>query len=172
METFAVIIRQQLFSLRSSIVRRAKSARSPYPATRAVSAWPRTSTRRLLTVPFNTKAWRHRDDFAPVAGANEKAALLAAWRAGRHPSLEVLVPNALPLAGNAVALHTASATEADWLRAFRAETGFGLAAGLPLIVSPDLFPPGPEPDLSAHAGYLRDCRTAGTLLTPPDLPFD
>lgn len=121
---------------------------------------------------YNTKAWRHRDDFAPVTNADEKAALLETWRRGRHPSLEVLVPGALPLAGNAAALHTASAVEADWLRAFRDEAAFGLAAEPPISVSPGLFPPGPEPDLSAHADYLRACRAAGVLLAPFDLPFD
>lgn len=121
---------------------------------------------------YNTKAWRHRDDFLPVTGEREKAALLAAWRAGRHPSLEVLVPGALPLAGHAVALHAASAAEADWLRAFRAQAAFGLAAEPPLLVSPERFPPGPEPDLGAHHAYRRTCCSAGALLAPPDLPFD
>lgn len=119
---------------------------------------------------YNTKAWRHRDDFAPVTDAAAKENLLGAWRAGRHPSLEVLVPGALPLAGNAVALYAASGIEADWLRGC-GET-FAWQGEPPLVIRADLFPAGPAPDLSAHENYLRACRDAAALLAPPDLPFD
>lgn len=124
----------------------------------------------VALLAYNTKAWRHRDDFAPVTETGEKAALLEAWRAGRYPSLEVLAPGTLPLAANAVALHTASAAEADWLLAFT--DVFFWPAVPSLVTSPDRFPLGPEPDLSVHAEYLRACRKAAALLAPPDLPFD
>ncbi len=131
----------------------------------AVFALPGTAL-----LPFNTKAWRHRDDFAPVTNADEKTALLEARRAGRHPSLEVLVPGALALAPHVRALHAASEAEADWLRAFARVVPY--PAELPLFTSPGLFAPGPAPDLSAHADYQCACRAAGVLLAPPDLPFD
>jgi hypothetical protein len=73
-------------------------------------------------------------------------------------------------AGNAHALHAAS--EATWLRAFRAEAAFGLAAELPIVVAPNLFPPVPEPDLAPYRAYQDACRAAGALLAPPELPFD
>lgn len=122
-------------------------------------------------LPFNAKAWRHRDDFAPIRAPGEKAAFLEAWRRGRRfPSAELLVPGEVPLAGLARALHTAGDAETGWLYALR--DGLELSAGPPFRASPDRFPPGVAADLGPHERYRHACLEAGRLLPPPDLPFD
>ena len=45
---------------------------------------------------YNTKRWAHRDDFVPVTDAAEMATVWAAHDRGQYPSLEILVPGALP----------------------------------------------------------------------------
>lgn len=121
-------------------------------------------------LPFNTKAWRHRDEFVPITGPEAKSAFLAAWRSGRYPSAELLVPGVLPLRPHALALHAASDEEAEWLRATC--LAVVLAPMLPICASPELFPPGPAPDLAGHRAYGDACTLAGKVLPPPDLPFD
>jgi hypothetical protein len=121
-------------------------------------------------VPYNHKAWRHREDFAPVTDTDGWGALLAHYAAGRCPSLELVVPGELPLAANAVAVHAATGDEAAWLAGLVPLTG--LPGGLPLRVSPALFPTGPAADLAPYTAYADACRAAGRLLPPPDLPFD
>lgn len=119
---------------------------------------------------FNAKAWSHRDDFLPITEPAEKETFLAAWRTGRFPSAELLIPDELPLVPFACALYVSSEAEADWL--------CGLLADLrqppipPIDCRPSLFPPGPEPDLTPLSGYRQECCSAGRLLPPPDLPFD
>ncbi len=119
---------------------------------------------------FNTKSWRHREAFLPVAPPEEKAALLHAWRGGKYPSLELLVPGALPLAPYSPGLHAVSETEAAWISAFAAVPGISWFP--PIFVTPGHFPPGPAPDLSPHAAYLAACLAVGAVLPPPELPFD
>ncbi len=48
----------------------------------------------------------------------------------------------------------------------------GLKTTLPLAVSPQHFPCGPEADLGPFEIYRAACARAGTILAPPDLPFD
>lgn len=120
---------------------------------------------------FNTKSWRHRETFAPVTSPPEKAALLDEWRSGKYPSLELLVPGALPLTPYALGVHAPSAAEAAWIAAFSAVPGICCVCR-PAVVSPEYFPPGPAPDLSAYQAYLNACAAAGVVLPPPDLPFD
>ena len=119
---------------------------------------------------YNTKAWRHREDFAPVAGVEEKAAFLAAWQMGSYPSAELLVPGALPLVPHCRAFYAASDSEAGWLRDLAAALLLPLPA--PLQTSSERFPPGLIPDLSPYAAYAAACREACAVLPPPDMPFD
>lgn len=120
---------------------------------------------------YNAKAWRHRDDFAPIMGAEEKIMFLEAWQRGRYPSAELLVEAVLPLTPHGVALHLASEPEAEWLREML--NALALPCPLPLCLAPERFPPGPAPDLAPHREYLAACRAAGRLLPPPgDIPFD
>ena len=119
---------------------------------------------------FNPKSWRHREDFAPVTEPSEKAALLAAWRVGRYPSAELLVPGSLPLLPRCTGLYAASREEEVWIRLMTAISK--PAADVPLALRPDLFPPAPPLDLQAHYAYATACLNAERLLRPPDLPFD
>ena len=119
---------------------------------------------------YNTKAWRHRDDFAPVTGEAEKRALLAEREAGLYPSMEVLVPDRLTLT-MATALHVPGEEEASLL-ARLAECGVGPAALPEVRVSAAVFPPAGPSGLTAVAAYYAECAAAGRVLPPPDLPFD
>jgi hypothetical protein len=121
---------------------------------------------------FNTKSWRHRDDFAPVTDPAERAVVLAEHAAGRYPSLEALAAGELPLALYLRALYFASEPEAGWFTAF-------IDAGLVRVpddvaaeVHAGHFPPGAEPVLAPLAAYADACVAAGAVLPPPDLPFD
>ena len=119
---------------------------------------------------FNAKAWRHREAFVPITAPEEKAAFLEAWRGGRYPSAELLVPGALPLAPHVRALHMATEAEAAWLRGFLEAVPL---SGVPALrTSPDLFPHGAALDLSPLDPYRDACAQAGAVLPPPDLPFD
>lgn len=118
---------------------------------------------------YNTKAWRHRDDFVPITGGEEKAAFLSAWRAGKFPSAELLVAQALPLEGHALGLHLATPPEAAWAKSVI--DALQLAAP-PVFSSPDLFPPGLPADLTGFEAYADACAAAGVVLPPPDLAFD
>jgi len=121
-------------------------------------------------LPYNAKSWRHRDDFAPIREAMGKAEFLAKWQRGRYPSAELLIETALPLAPHARGVHLASAAEEVWLRALMSTCD--LVSPVPITVSPELFPAGPEPDLAPYTAYSADCAVARGLLAPPDLPFD
>lgn len=120
---------------------------------------------------YNTKAWRHREDFAPITGPEAKTAFLNARRGGRrYPSAELLIAGELPLSPHGLALHTASEAETEWLWGMIA--AFNLSAPLPIRFTADLFPPGPDADLTPFHRYLWESEAAGRLLPPPDLPFD
>lgn len=120
---------------------------------------------------YNAKAWRHRDDFIPITAPEDKAVFVAAWRGGRYPSAELLVRGALPLEGNARGLHAATEAEARWVNEMIVLAG--LSAVPPVCVSPQHFPaPAVAPNLEPHRAYRDACALAGTLLSPPDLPFD
>jgi len=121
---------------------------------------------------FNTKAWRHRDDFVPVKGGEAMAALLEEHAAGRYPSLEVLAAGGLPLSPLCRELHVASEPEAAWVRGLLGEGVVALPRGVAFCLSPGLFPAGSEPDLTPLVAYSDACRAAGAVLPPPDLPFD
>ena len=118
---------------------------------------------------FNAKAWAHRELFTPVTEAGERAELMAAWRSGRYPSLELLIPKELPLIPHARALHVATETDAAYLRGFQAIPGL---LTISLQISPERFPVACEYDTTPFALYAAECLTAGTVLPPPDFPFD
>jgi hypothetical protein len=137
----------------------------------ALIAWDRAAVLALPGVGllrFNTKRWAHRDDFLPVTDPEEKAALLTAQARGRYPSLEVLVPERLPLVpGLAVGLYFASEAERE---AVAPVVG---CTGLPVHVSRERF--GGEAvdvDLAPVRAYIADCVAAGKVGAPPSLPFD
>ena len=119
---------------------------------------------------FNPKSWRHRDDFVPVTDSAEKASLLVAWRTGRYPSAELLIPDILSLAQHCTGIYAASRDEETWMRLMT--TIMKPAVDLPIILQPDTFPPAPPLDLQPHYAYATACLCAGCLLPPPDLPFD
>jgi len=154
------------------------SPRTPLLADKRGRGWPHVLLQfpaNLLEFPgvsllkYNTKAWRHRDDFVPVTNPEGRAALLEEHRAGRYPSLEVLIPDRLPLSA-ARALHAPGPAELELVHSLGEPP---LALPLPeTCVSPDLFPLGAEADLDATAAYFRACAAAGRVLPPPDLPFD
>ncbi len=121
-------------------------------------------------VRYNAKAWKHRDDFVPIYGSDEKAALIEAWCGGRYPSAELLIENSLPLGSHGVSLHLASYEEYGWLRALM--DALMLTTSLSVGVSPELFPQGQPPDLDLFEKYAAECRAAGEVLPPPNLPFD
>ncbi len=126
-------------------------------------------------LPYNTKAWRHRDDFRPITGVEEKRAFLESWRAGRYPSAELLIAKMLPITpDNLRAVHLASDAEAIPLRALLAGFPEPFAAfPMTLTVTPALFPPSMvAPDLAPLWEYVTTCVLARAVLPPPNLPFD
>ncbi|MES2461105.1 MAG: recombinase family protein [Armatimonadota bacterium] len=123
-----------------------------------------------LSTVAHIKSWRHRDDFVPIFEGEAKVALIEEWRAGRYPSAELLVETVLPLRPHGTALHLASGEEAAWLCGLM--DALALPILLPLEVSSEIFPAREAIDLSPHEAYANECRAAGRLLPPPDLPFD
>jgi hypothetical protein len=121
-------------------------------------------------VPYNSKSWRHREDFVPIYDIEAKAALIDAWRRGRYPSAELLIDRSLPLGPHSSGLHLASDEESAWLSDLLED--LNLTTSLPVRVSPELFPQGQPADITSHRAYAEECRAAGRLLPPPDLPFD
>ena len=113
---------------------------------------------------YNQKAWRHREDFALITDATEKASFLEQYQQGRYPSAELLVPHTVSL-DYAMGLFLASQAEADWLARFSLPTP-------PTTVAPETFPPAPEIDFTVLLDYAAVCVATGTILPPPDLPFD
>jgi hypothetical protein len=119
---------------------------------------------------YNARAWRHREDFAPITQPDEKAEFLQAWCVGRFPSAELLIPDELPLQPFALAIHVATDQEEGWIQRLRAQIPLPIAP--PIQRSPDLFPLQTAIDLTDYAAYAAACLAAGRVLPPPDLPFD
>ncbi len=125
----------------------------------------------VALLPFNTKAWRSRAACQPVTDAGQMAELLRRHaETGRFPSLAVLVRYGLGFeALTQIAFSDAASQEA--ISALVNTLPLPVAA--PLTVAPALFPALPPPPLSdALRDYFAACHAAGTLLPPPDLPFD
>lgn len=114
-------------------------------------------------VRFNTKSWRHREEFAPATDPAQRSELLGAWRSGHFPSLELVVPGAVPLR-YMTGLYFASERENAWLAALVRGLGRDPPPG---TVSPRRFPPGPLPDLRTLDAYADACLASGCLLPPP-----
>lgn len=119
---------------------------------------------------FNPKSWRHREDFAPVLTAEEKAEFLEAWQQGQYPSAELLVPESLPLSGNVRKISLCSEAEQQWLEEWR-ELVVPTTDFPPVTISP-ILPPCTNFDWTPFRNYTKTCREAGIILPPPDLPFD
>ncbi len=127
---------------------------------------------QVALLPFNTKAWRSRAALQPVTDDLDKAALLRRYAVtGRPPSLEVLVRYGLGLASlTRVAFLSDDEGQqmADLLGALT------LVPPAPLVTAPALFPRAEYCPTTgdALAAYFTQCRAAGSLLPPPDIPFD
>lgn len=139
----------------------------------ALLVFDRAAVMRLPHVallPFNTKAWRSRAACQPVTDAVEMADLLRRRaETGRFPSLAVLVRYGLGLD----ALTQIAFPDAASCEAVSALVGtLTLPVPAPLTLAPALFPALPPPLSDALRDYFAACHTAGTLLPPPDLPFD
>lgn len=128
---------------------------------------------QVALLPYNTKAWRSRAVCRPVTDLSEKEALLRRHAdTGRFPSLEVLVQYGLDLTH---LVQVAFATEPERALVGGLLGALGLSFPAPLVTAPALFP-GSE-DYAATTGgqvaaYFDACRTAGSLLPPPAIPFD
>ena len=134
-------------------------------------------------VPYNAKAWRHRDAFVPITTANEKAAFLQERaRTGRFPSAELVIPGELALAPHGATLHAETPDAAKWV----CEIVQTLRpAFVPTVfASPHTFPGACavfdwEP-FQRYAHSLTSWRIladaigemACSLPSPPNLPFD
>jgi hypothetical protein len=119
---------------------------------------------------YNTKAWRHRDDFLPIGDPAGKTEFLREWCNGRFPSAELLVEGELPLHPLAIALRVVTTWEREWLEGLRND--LGLPTDLPIREAPEVFPPlaacNPQPFIE----YASQCTAARQVLPPSDLPFD
>lgn len=121
----------------------------------------------VALLPGNAKAWRSRAALQPVTDAEEKAAL---WRrhfeTGRFPSLEVLVQYGLDLA---LLEQIAFTNDTEREKTSDLLASLNLTPPVPLSVRQL---PSSEDDGAATWAYFADCRAAGRLLPPPDIPFD
>ena len=125
----------------------------------------------VALLPFNTKAWRTHAANQPVTDAGEMAELLCRHAdTGRFPSLEVLVRYGLSLdLVTQIAFPDTASCEAMSALV----NALALPTPVPLSIVPALFPALTPPPLSdALRDYFAACHVAGTLLPPPDLPFD
>ncbi len=125
----------------------------------------------VALLPFNTKAWRTRADCQPVTDTGEMAELLRRHiETGRFPSMEVLVRYGL---GFEALTQIAFPDLASCQAVSDLVSLLALPVPAPLTFAPVLFPALPPPPLSeALRDYFAACRSVGTLLPPPDLPFD
>ena len=127
----------------------------------------------VALLPRNTKAWRARAAFAPIADPAHRSRLMDEHlHRGRHPSMEILVQYALGLETPA-RIVVIDAGERDLLGEMLAVTG--TASTVSLSVEPELFPGAAAYSprtLGAVAGYFDSCRAAGRVLPPPSIPFD
>ncbi|MBC8101803.1 MAG: hypothetical protein H7Z41_04365 [Cytophagales bacterium] len=155
------------------------TAKTPLLADKRIKGYPHalitfdaalSASETAAYLPYNTKSWRHRDDFVPIYDREAKAALIQQWRGGRYPSAELLIETMLPLIPHGAALHLASEEEAAWLCGLIAF--LGIKPPLPICVSPEQFPPGLSLNLDAHNSYAEACRASGSLLPPPNVTFD
>ena len=126
----------------------------------------------VAVLPYNTKAWRTRACYAPVADPMERQAILGRYREGkRMPSLEILVKYGLPLS----LMSTIAFVDDRERDAVFNVSRPGLTDTYQVTVDRDLFPvdDGYKP---AHwesiADYFYRCRQAGLILPPPSIPFD
>jgi len=127
---------------------------------------------QVALLPFNTKAWRSRADLQPVTGEPDKAALLRRHReTGRPPSLEVLVRYGL---GFEFLTRVVFLTDDERAQVADLLGALALAPPAPLAVAPSLFPRADYRPTTGEplAAYFARCRAAGSLLPPPDIPFD
>lgn len=124
----------------------------------------------VALLPFNTKAWRSRAACQPVTDPAEMADLLhRRAETGRFPSLAVLVRYGLGLETlTQIAFPDAASHEA----VSALVNMLALSIPSPLTLAPTLFPALPPPLSDALLEYFAGCHAAGTLLPPPDLPFD
>ncbi len=123
-------------------------------------------------LPYNTKAWHTRAAYTPITEADEREWLLRRHRAGRYPSLEALVKYGLELTTLSV-LSFLNDSERDMTHALLAR--LSLAPSAPLVTDSALFPGADayRPRTGdAVAAYFAACAARGTLLPPPELPFD
>lgn len=125
----------------------------------------------VALLPFNTKAWKSRADCRPVTDDAEKTEILRRHAdTGRFPSLEVLIRYGLGLE-TLTQIAFPDGASRDAVAALL--DALSLPPPAPLSVNPALFPAlAPPPLGDALRGYFAACRAAGTLLPPPDLPFD
>jgi len=123
-------------------------------------------------IPYNPKSWRHREDFRPITSQEDRERIFAEHTAGRYPSLEVLVPGIVPLE---MAQNLSFANDAERL----AVTAMLAAMGIPLhpvtVTQPELFPienAYMATTMPSILEYFDACGASGSLLLPPDIPFD
>ncbi|GAB4463061.1 MAG: hypothetical protein OHK0029_31080 [Armatimonadaceae bacterium] len=121
-------------------------------------------------VRYNAKAWRHREEFAPIREEAEKAAFLAEWQQGRYPSAELLIENALPLLPHGREVWVGSDAEQDWLTGLLQDVG--ISCMLPVRVAELLARDTPVPVASELMEYRNACQLSGQIVAPPSLPFD
>jgi hypothetical protein len=126
----------------------------------------------VAVLPYNTKAWRTRACYEPIADTLEREALLSRYTEGKRlPSLEILVKYGLPLEFlTTVAFiddreHTAVGAVLD---------SIGID-GQKLGIMPEIFP-GSERYTAGNwdviMEYFERCRIMGVILPPPDIAFD
>lgn len=127
---------------------------------------------QVALLPFNTKAWRSRADLQPVTDEPDKAALLRRHtESGRPPSLEVLVHYGLGLTS---LTQVAFLSDDERRQVAELLSSLALIPPAPLVTMPALFPCVEYRPTTgdALAAYFARCRAAGSLLPPPDIPFD
>ncbi len=92
------------------------------------------------------------------------------WNQGKYPSLEVVVPNRLPLVPYVLGMAFTQLWQREWLLGFCGQ----LALPLPLPITDWQadWPVGVTCDPEPYRRYLSDCLRAGQLLPPPDIVFD
>lgn len=127
----------------------------------------------VALLPYNTKAWHARGDFALVTDRNEQAALLRRHEVtGRHPSLEVLVKYGLDFSGlQRVAFAARDECEAitTLMQALRLECAASMKAEPKLLLADETYHAATR---DAMMAYFAACAQEGRVLPPPGIPFD
>ena len=131
------------------------------------------ATPRVSLLPFNTKAWRSKAAYELVMGDIEQEHLLRGHGNGkRFASLEVLVKYGLALDA---LLSIAFLIDDERVAVHDLVSILEIPLPCPLVTEPDCFPfaakyqPGTSLEIFT---YFALCQQAGSLLPPPDLPFD